>query len=113
MTEIHESTPNRPIVTKYEPGFKRFYAKGGLVSRDGPPDPMIRLAFWSSKVDLKMEDESEAVGYSLEAEAILTLDGATRVRDLLTFWLEKQRGGHEAEASHAGATPDPSSEKTP
>lgn len=96
MTEITESSPDKPIITKFEPGFKRFYAKGGLVSRDSAPDPMIRLAFWSSRVDLKMEGESEATGYALEAEAIMTLDAATRVRDLLTFWLEKKSSERES-----------------
>ena len=94
MTSIHEASADKPILTRYEPGFRRFYAKGGLVSKDDEPDEMVRLAFWSSKDPVKLETEKPeqdvlGVGYRLEAEAILSVDAATRLRDLLTFWLQK------------------------
>ncbi len=103
MTEIHEARPEKPIVTRYEPGFRRVYAKGGVVSRDPEPDPMIRLAFWSGRADVKLTDELTGTGYSLEMEVVMSLDGARRVRDLLTFWLDKEEKA--ADAARAESPP--------
>lgn len=93
MTEIHQASEASPILTKYEPGFRRVYAKGGLVRKDGEPEEgMLRLAFWSSKQDVHMESEdgeTSGVGYSLETEVVLTERAAERLRDLLTYWLAR------------------------
>lgn len=92
-TKIHVASKNRPIVTRYEPGFRRVYAKGGLVSRDAEPDPMLRLGLWSERVNLKMANKVEGVGYALEAEVVLSLDAARRIRDLISYWLERKPSG--------------------
>lgn len=88
MVKIHNASPQQPILTRYEPNFRRFYAKGGLVSKNGEPDDgLIHLAFWSSKQEVQIEDEVTGTGYALEAEVTLTRDAAERLKGLLEHWL--------------------------
>lgn len=90
-THIHEASEELPMVTRYEPNFRRFYAKGAILETDSEPDEgLLRLSFWSSKANLvDQETNDEVVGYALEAEVVLTFNAAKRIRDLLGFWLTK------------------------
>lgn len=89
MTDVHVASEETPILTRYEPGFQRFYAQGAVITKDGGPDQMLRMAFWGSRADVELENKKKAQGYSLEAEAVISVDTAKRMRDLLNYWIGK------------------------
>jgi hypothetical protein len=91
--DIHVASDEEPIITRYEPGFRRFYAQGSLVHNDDEDPHMVALAFWSGRQrGLKLdEDGATGTGYQLEAETIMTWEAAERLHRLLGKWLKEKR----------------------
>lgn len=116
MVEIHYANEKRPILTRYEPGFRRVYAKGSLLNRDQDEADVVRLAFWSNREKVQFP-EGEGVGYLLEMEAVMSWDAAERLHGLLGDWLERQRPDREklrdGGAPPATKKPKPAPKKQP
>lgn len=89
--DIHEAKPETPILARYEPGFRRFYAQGSLIHNDESDPETLRIAFWSERTDLDLEDDRKGVGYALEGEAVMTWAAAKRLRALIDQWLKEKR----------------------
>jgi len=90
-SDIDFATEDSPILTKKEPNFHRFFARGSLLRVEEYDSETVQLAFWSSKEEgIPMEDsEKEANGYSLEAEAVMTWSTASNLRNLLDNYIEE------------------------
>lgn len=86
-----EAEPERPILARYEPGFRRFYAQGSLIHNGGSDPETLRIAFWSERTELELEDERKGVGYALEGEAVMTWAAAKRLHALIDTWLKEKR----------------------
>lgn len=113
MTDIHHASKQKPVLTNYEPGFRRIFARGTLLSHElsrepGEPD-MLHLAFWSRRQDnIPIEDGVVGTGYHLETEAVMTWETAHRLQGLLKDYLEKHSRKAEppkAEAPSTGKNP--------
>lgn len=89
--DIHEADPEKPILARYEPGFRRFYAQGSLIHNDEADPETLRIAFWSEKTELEFEDDRQGVGYALEGEAVMTWAAAKRLRALIDKWLKEKQ----------------------
>lgn len=79
-----------PIVTAYEPDFRRVFARGTLlqVSEDDPDT--LQIGFWSERdEDVQINEGETGTGYRLEAEAVMTWRTARRLRKLLDNYIEE------------------------
>lgn len=107
MTDIHHASKQKPVLMQYEPGFRRIFARGTLLSHElsreaGEPD-MLHLAFWSRRQnDIPMDEGVMGVGYHLETEAVMTWETAYRLQALLKDYLDKH--SRKAEAPKADAS---------
>lgn len=97
--EIHENSDELPIVTRYEPGFTRVFARGSLVqTEDDEPDNIVQLAFWSGRDrDIEITDDDgetvSAVGYRLETEVMMEWDAIHRLHALLEQFIQEHTDG--------------------
>lgn len=89
--DIHEASPEKPIFARQEPGFRRFYAQGSLIHNDQADPHVLRIAFWSERADVDVEEDVKGVGYAVEAEAVLTWAAAERLGALITKWLKEHK----------------------
>lgn len=89
--DIHAASNDSPIITRIEPEFRRFFARGSLLRVQDYDDETVQLAFWSFKdEDVPVEEEDiTATGYRLEAEAMMTWSTAARLRRLLDNYIEE------------------------
>jgi hypothetical protein len=104
---IHEASPENPILLRYEPGFRRVYAKGALVRKDAEDPETLRLSLWSDKEEVPLDGGKTGIGYMLEVEAAMTWRAAERLKVLLEKWLK------EYEDSKRRPTSDPKARSTP
>ncbi len=88
--DIHIAAEDSPLLTRYEPEFRRVFARGSLL-RIAEDDPeILQVAFWSSKdKDVPLEDEQTGTGYRLETEVMMTWSAARRLRRLLDMYIEE------------------------
>lgn len=89
--EIHVASDESPILTRNEPEFRRFFARGSLLRVQDYDEETVQLGFWSFKdenVPVEGEDRT-AIGYRLEAEAMMTWSTAARLRKLLNNYIEE------------------------
>ena len=89
--EINVASDESPILTRSEPEFRRFFARGSLLRVQDYDDDTVQLGFWSFKdeeVAIEGEDGT-ATGYRLEAEAMMTWSTADRLRKLLDNYIEE------------------------
>lgn len=90
--EIHVSTDEAPIITRYEPGFRRIYAAGSLVHNEDDDPHMVSIAFWSGRHrGIPLEGGQKGTGYQLESESVMTWEAAERLHKLLGKWLKERR----------------------
>jgi hypothetical protein len=88
--DIHLGSEENPILTKYEPGFQRVFARGSLLRVSEDDDETLQVAFWSSKDSgIEVEEGGTATGYSLESEVMMTWDTAVRLRKLLDNYIDE------------------------
>jgi hypothetical protein len=89
--EIDVASDEAPILTRSEPEFRRFFARGSLLRVQDYDDETVQLGFWSFKdEEIPIEEEDEtATGYRLEAEAMMTWSTANRLRKLLDNYIEE------------------------
>lgn len=95
---------NTPIVTAYEPDFRRVFARGSLlqVSEDDPDT--LQIGFWSGRdEEVQVGEEETGTGYRLEAEAVMTWRTARRLRKLLDNYIEE----HAPDIEEAKEPPTP------
>lgn len=88
---IDVASDESPILTRSEPEFRRFFARGSLLRIQDYDDETVQLGFWSFKdeeVSVEGEDKT-ATGYRLEAEAMMTWSTANRLRRLLDNYIEE------------------------
>lgn len=88
---VHVASDDSPILTRNEPEFRRFFARGSLLRVQDYDDDTVQLGFWSFKdEEVPMEEEDQmATGYRLEAEAMMTWSTANRLRKLLDNYIEE------------------------
>lgn len=89
--EVHFASDDSPILTRNEPEFRRFFARGSLLRVQDYDDDTVQLGFWSFKdEEVPMEEGDQmATGYRLEAEAMMTWSTANRLRKLLDNYIEE------------------------
>lgn len=88
--DIHVASENSPILTAYEPDFRRVFARGTLLRIDEEYPETIQVGFWSSRdEDVEFDDgEESGVGYRLETEVMMTWDSLLRLRKLLDNYID-------------------------
>jgi hypothetical protein len=93
--DVHIAAPDAPMITRYEPGFRRIYAQGTIVHNEDADPSVVRIAFWSSRQkDLEMDDgekKVKATGYALEGETVISWTAAEKLHFLLGKWLKEHR----------------------
>lgn len=90
--EIEFASEESPILTRNEPNFRRFFARGSVLRVEDYDSETVQLGFWNSKEEgIKLEEESEtsATGYTLEAEAVMTWSTLTKLHRLLESYIEE------------------------
>jgi len=93
--EIHVASDDSPVLTKYEPDFRRVFARGTLLRMSESDDNTVQLGFWSDKeTGIEMDDDAEAIGYQLETEVMMHWDGVLRLRNLLDDYIENHAPDH-------------------
>ncbi|GAB7009061.1 hypothetical protein [Halorubrum trueperi] len=93
--EIHVASDDAPVLTKYEPDFRRVFARGTLLRMSESDDNTVQLGFWSDKdTEIEMDDGVEATGYQLETEVMMHWDGVLRLRNLLDNYIEEHAPDH-------------------
>lgn len=88
---IDVASEESPILTRTEPGFRRFFARGSLLRVQDYDEETVQLGFWSFKdQEVQLEEEDmDATGYRLEAEAMMTWSTAAKLRKLLDNYIEE------------------------
>ena len=90
--DVHVASEETPIITRYEPGFRRIYAQGSLVHNEEDDPHMVSIAFWSARHrNIPVEEDGTATGYQLEGETVMTWEAAERLHRLLGKWLKERR----------------------
>lgn len=113
--EIQTASTQRPLIARYEPGFKRAFAQGSLI-RTAPDDPdHARLSFWSSLTkDIQVDDGITGTGYNMECEVVMTWAALDRLKKLIELWqtrrVELEAGTMEPMSAASAA---PSGKATP
>jgi hypothetical protein len=107
---IHMASEEKPILMRYEPGFRRVYAKGALVRKDVEDPETLRVALWSEKETVQLDGGKTGVGYMLEVEAAMTWRAAERLKTLLEKWLADHEESKRAKPAPE-LTPQPVSVK--
>lgn len=93
--EIHVASDDAPVLTKYEPDFRRVFARGTLLRQSESDNNTVQLGFWSNKdTGIEMEDGAEAIGYQLETEVMMHWDSVLRLRNLLDNYMEDHAPDH-------------------
>ena len=88
--DIHVASEESQIMTTYEPGFDRVFARGSLIRLEDDDPDTLQLGFWSSKEDIDFEEEEvQGTGYRLETEVMMTWDTAVRLRKLLNNYIKE------------------------
>ena len=90
--EIDFASEDSPILTREEPNFRRFFARGSVLQVEDYDNETVQLGFWNSKeegIQLEGDSETTATGYSLEAEAVMTWSTLTKLHRLLESYIEE------------------------
>lgn len=88
--EIHVDSEEEPILTRYEPDFRRVFARGSLVRVSENDPETVQVAFWSGKeTGIELEEGPDGTGYYLESEVMMTWSTARRLHKLLGMYLEE------------------------
>ncbi|MFK5604767.1 hypothetical protein [Haloferax volcanii] len=88
--EIHIASEEAPALTKYEPDFRRVFARGTLLRMSESDENTVQLGFWSDKeTGIEVDDGVEATGYQLETEVMMHWSGVLRLRNLLENYIEE------------------------
>lgn len=88
--DIHVASEEEPILTRYEPDFRRAFARGSLLRISENDPETLQIAFWSRKdTGIEMEEGPPATGYYLETEVMMTWSTAQRLHKLLGMYLEE------------------------
>lgn len=96
----HAKAEEEPVLTAYEPGFHRVFARGSLLQVEEEYPGTLQIGFWSSKDEgIPVDDqETTGTGYRLEAEVVMNWDAAFRLRELLDDHINKHAPEHHVES---------------